>query len=458
LFHFGLGLEGYFQHFAYAGAICIFLLSVLWRPDVGLYYLALLLPLQTWRYRLHGFFLGELLIDFLLLGIILGLVIHNRGRVFTRTPWNRLLLLFAAYHYISLWMGTFYLGADLPLWFDDRRLSDWKNYMVMPLICLVTISAIKNTRQMKILILVMSLSTLLVNKSIYGVMSGRDLSTFSYGLRYAGPLGYAGENGLAAFASQTALLLLGLYAFEKRLFWKLALLGVVASSLYSLLFSFSRGGYIGFLGGLFFLGVFKERKLLVVIACVLIGWQTLLPTSVQQRVSMTYDESGALESSAADRVLLWEDAAQLFQNQPIWGTGLETYEYMHRLGAYTDTHNYYLKVLVEMGLIGLFLLVWLLKNAFSAGWQLFRSAEDDFLKSLGLGVAAMILCAAIVNFFGDRWVRLQVNGFLWALVGCAVRGQLLTWEQQARVAKEEIATFSPGSAPAGSDEVVAACT
>jgi hypothetical protein len=30
-----------------------------------------------------------------------------------------------------------------------------------------------------------------------------------------------------------------------------------------------------------------------------------------------------------------------------------------------------------------------------------------------------------VNFFGDRWLYIEVNGFLWILLACVVRGQMI---------------------------------
>ena len=56
MFHFGL--EGIGPITIYCGGIVAFLLSIFWRREVALYYLVLLLPLQTWRYRLYEYPLG----------------------------------------------------------------------------------------------------------------------------------------------------------------------------------------------------------------------------------------------------------------------------------------------------------------------------------------------------------------------------------------------------------------
>jgi hypothetical protein len=63
---FGTGL---LTTFLYFGAISAFLLSLFWRPRIGIYYLIPLLPLQTTRYKLFVFPLGNKLVYVLLLGV-----------------------------------------------------------------------------------------------------------------------------------------------------------------------------------------------------------------------------------------------------------------------------------------------------------------------------------------------------------------------------------------------------
>jgi hypothetical protein len=35
-----------------------------------------------------------------------------------------------------------------------------------------------------------------------------------------------------------------------------------------------------------------------------------------------------------------------------------------------------------------------------------------------------------VNFFGDRWLYVEVNGFLWVMLACVVRGQMIESERK----------------------------
>lgn len=433
--HFGI--EGLLPTLLYVGMFVTFVASVFWRPNLGLYLLVLSLPLQTGRYRLHDFPLGAEFIDILLLGTILGLVIQGKSFV-PRGHWSRFLLLYAVFCYLSLWEGSYFLRAPLPLWIGDPRFSDWKNYVEMFLLALVVASTVKSKEEVRLLLIMMGLSVLVVNRSYYATLSGRDLSHFSYLVRDAGPLGYAGVNGLAAFEAMLVSLLLGIVVFTRQVTAKVGILLIIATCCYCLLFSFSRGGYVGILVGMIAVGMFKSRWLLAVVAVLVIGWQTLLPVSVQERIAMTTGDAAegqTFDSSAEERINLWEDAMVLFKQNPITGTGFETYESMGRLG-YADTHNYYLKVLAETGVIGFFLFLVLLWKLFRSGVSLFFITDDPFWRGLSLGFIALLASTVVLNLFGDRWSYQQVDGYLWVILGCVMSGLQIEESAKAEIVED----------------------
>ncbi|MGC2697696.1 MAG: O-antigen ligase family protein [Candidatus Angelobacter sp.] len=450
--HFGL--EQYVPLALYLGAMVAFLLSLFWRPQAGLYFLISLLPMQTIRYRIMDLPLGNKLIDILLLGVVLG-AIFKGGFKLVKTPMNKVLLFFGIFCYVQLWRGAFFLNSDLPLSLGDPRFSNWKNYMVMFIIFAVAVNVIKEVKQIKIIVVLMCLSVLAVDKGFYGTMSDRDLSHFSYEVRDGGPLGYAGVNGVATFEAEFMLFLLGMSALQKRKSLKVAMWALAAFSGYCLLFSFSREAYAGILVGLLFLGLLKQRWVLIALAVFLFSWQTLVPTSVRERVDMTYDKNEQqLDTSAQDRVTLWNDAMNLFHQDPALGAGFDTYEWQHRVGIYTDTHNYFLKVLVETGVVGLLFFLFVLAKASRLGLKLFKSAQDPFLQSIGLGFTLLMACVFVVNFFGDRWLYVEVNGFLWVLLACVVRGQMIENQRAIEAANTSVAEIAEDASPTAEEEPV----
>jgi len=442
-----LGLEAYAPLLMYGGGIASFVLSVFWKPQIGLYYLVPLLPMQTARYWVHSFPFGKNLVDVLLLGVLIGLFLRRERPVFVSSPLNKVLIVFIVLTYLALWQGAFFLGGPLPISIVDPRFSDWKNYVEMMLFFFVAAAAIRTPKQMRCLVALMCLSALMVNRTYHNTVGSRDFSQFSYSLRDAGPLGYAGENGMGAFQAEFATFLIGLSAFSKRRAVKLGIWAVAFTSIYSLVLSFSRGGYLGFLVGLFVLGLIKERKLLILLVIILLGWQSVVPNAVRERVLMTYQEGQGLDSSAEERVNLWQDALQVIDHDPVFGTGFDTYKFMGRVGPFTDTHNYYVKVLLELGFAGLLIFLWLLAVVGKMSWRLFRSAKDSFLSALGCALLSMFACAVVVNLFGDRWSFLQVNGFFWVLLGLVARGLILVKEREqvSEIGSKELATMSSSS-------------
>jgi putative inorganic carbon (hco3(-)) transporter len=434
-----LGLSGVVPYALYGAGIVAFLLSIFWRPIVGVYYLVPLIPLQTARYYLIGFPLGQGVVDVILLGVVVGMLIRHQS-IFPPTPWNLLLGIYCAYTFVSLCLGSFYLHKSLPLSPSDPRLADWKNYMVMPLILFVVAATITERGQIKVLILLMLAAIVMLDRGFWDTVSGRDFSSFSYDLRDEGGMGYAGVNGFAAFEAQGAAFLVALSLFEKRWLWRIVYVSLAGFTLVCLMYSLSRGGYFAFLAGFLFLGMVKQRKLLVLLAVFLVTWASLVPPAVRQRVLMTYDEnSQELDHSAATRVSLWEEAKPVFDSNFLLGTGFDTYAYTTHLNGYKDTHNMFVKVLVETGLAGLFLFLWLLAKTFLVGYRLFRRAEDAFLSSLGVGLSVWVVCVVAANLFGDRWTFLQVNGFMWVLGGLVFRALSLEAEaSQVRDNQEQV--------------------
>lgn len=423
---YNFGLEGYMGMALYGAGMLSVLLS-LWRPKIGLFYLIPLLPLQTTRYRMNQYPEGGGLVSLILMAVSIGLLLRRQG-VFSKTPWSILLAVYAGYQFLTLLLGVAYLPsipAEWTLW----RFVDWIDYIMMPLMLLVVAGAITSRRDMKIIVLLMCLSIFAVDKGFWGAVKDRDYSSYSDDMREAGPLGQAGANGLGAFAAQSAALAIVLAGFQEKRLLSYALYGLGAFSVVCLLYSFSRGSYIAFAVGCLFIGVVHQRKLLVLMLVLGLCWASLVPTVVQERIAGTDAGNGELDHSSEIRISLWEDALNLAKQNPVFGTGYNTYIFMQRVtgffGAYWDTHNIYIKILVETGLIGLLMFLCLLGKTFLTGYRLFRYTEDPFLASLGLGLAAWVVCSAVSNLFGDRWTYLQVNGFMWVLGGLVSRGFML---------------------------------
>ena len=184
----------------------------------------------------------------------------------------------------------------------------------------------------------------------------------------------------------------GFGQFLKRKKAKLLCYALVATTIFATMYTFSRASYIAIVAGALLLGILKDRKLIVVVAIFLFTWQAIVPVAVTERVMMTKNSNGQLEASAQERVDLWENAKKTFYSEPIFGTGYATFQYGQHIDDLKDTHNWYVKVLVETGIVGGIIALVLLQQMLALAYRLFRRAKDPLYQGLGLGLFLTICC------------------------------------------------------------------
>jgi O-antigen ligase len=141
---------------------------------------------------------------------------------------------------------------------------------------------------------------------------------------------------------------------------------------------------------------------------------------------MTSSSSGRLEASAQERVDLWTNAEEAFLHSPIVGNGYATFQLEEHVGDLRDTHNWYVKVLVETGILGLIPVLFMLQQMLSTSYRLLKRATDPLYRGLGLGLFVAICACLVANCFGDRWTYLEITGLLWILVAAAIRATQFT--------------------------------
>ena len=418
----GTGIGHFIPFLAYLGFWVAILASLLGRPLYGLYYMLPFLPYRTLRDHFLDWPLGGNVLTLLILAVVIGALIHGK-----RLPKSKLYLIwfvYGFYLYCSMWLGTALTSAPAPIWLSDVNFVTWKDYMVMPLVFVAASLVLEDRKSIRTVILITAFSLLAIDRSSLMDSLSHSWASFDENKRGGGPLAY-GSNQTAAFLAQSAMFFWGFGQFLRRIKLKMLAYGLVAVTLLATMYCFSRGAYLAVIVSVVLLGIVKDRKLLLISAVFLFTWQALVPTAVTERINMTHDEDGQLEASAQERVDLWTNAETTFMRYPITGTGYATFQYGEHVDNLKDTHNWYVKVLVETGLVGFIIVLALLQQMFSVPLRLFRKARDPMFRGLGLGLFTCLCCLAVTNFFGDRWTYIEINGLLWALLGAAVRADAL---------------------------------
>jgi len=404
--------------FVYLAFWVMCVVSLAGRPKLGLYYLIPFLPYRTLRDHFLVFPLGANILTILAICVLIGAFLQ--GKRIPKSKLYTIWLVYAIYLYLSMWVGTAMGNAPAPLWDTDVNFATWKAYMLIPLIFTAAGMLIDDRKSVRIIIILTALSVLLIDRSSLMESMSRTWTNFDEDKRSGGPLGY-GANQTAAYLAQFAMFFWGFAQFLKRKKLKLISYAIVGLTVWATMFTFSRAAYLAVLVGVFVLGLLKDRKLIVILGVFLLTWQTIVPVPVRERVTMTKNANGQLETSAEQRVELWHGAEQSFMRSPIVGNGYATYQMKEHLDDLRDTHNWYVKVLVETGIVGFMIILVLLQQLLAVSFRLFRKATDPMYRGLGLGLFLALCSSIVANMFGDRWTYIEITAPIFVLTAAAIR-------------------------------------
>ena len=418
----GLELSQYIPYVVYGLAFLVALCALFYRSEIGILFIASLLPVYA---VLNKAIQSELpfskdLIDILVIGMLLGWLLrsnHTEGP-YRRSPLLAPIALFMSYSLLSFLVGSSYLGEGLLPDLANQRLAYWKNFMIMPILYIITYSNLRERKWKYALFVLLFFSFLVMDYKFHLSFRWVKHTHYFEKSRLGGTLAFLGPNEWGSFHTIYTLFIIGLFLVDKHLWRRIAYLLLIFCNTYSLMYSFSRGAYIGFVAGLFIIGIIRSRKLLVALVVFLFVWKALVPLSVVERVEGTFVEQGTrtdvvsvggINLETAKRTDIWGEAFSYFLSNPVLGTGFDT----HIRLTGRDTHNVYLKFMVEQGIIGLFIYLWLYALALRSGWRLYRRADEELAKALGFAFLCAVVGSMVVNFFGDRWSYIQLGGLYW---------------------------------------------
>ncbi len=178
-----------------------------------------------------------------------------------------------------------------------------------------------------------------------------------------------------------------LFLGTKKLAAKFSYFALTAMLCLTLLLTFSRGGWLGLLVGLLVFALLKDRRMLILILIALLAGAAMLPEVFLQRLSTI---GSPRDTSNAYRFRVWQESLGIIEEFPLTGVGLGHEAFMRiyplfmldREKSPFHTHNAYLQILVETGIIGLLVFFWLLGSYFKRGFKAVASCRDKELKYL----------------------------------------------------------------------------
>lgn len=249
----------------------------------------------------------------------------------------------------------------------------------------------------------------LLISAIYGVYATKVLGMTRLRLVAHGPNG-----------SGTSLLISILIAWSyadllTRPWLKLAVRLIALAAIPSLLFTFSRGAWLGFAGGVvcyMLLSQQKHRVGLVVgllVVALLVGTNPKLQNRMQNIFSLERNR---------DRIEVWSTTIKLIPDHLVFGVGTAVFphvyqKYSPRGNPMAFAHNFFLQALAEYGIPGLILLIAVIGLCLVTGYFVVR----DHKWPLALGVLSAVVGTLIHQQVDNTIHGANLASVFWFLCG-----------------------------------------
>jgi O-antigen ligase len=195
----------------------------------------------------------------------------------------------------------------------------------------------------------------------------------------------------------------------------------------ALIWTYTRSAWLGFGLALLFLGCWKGRKhfLILILGAILsvTGIFLIQPTVLERAKSMF-----SLEQNA-DRIYIWKRSIEMIKDHPVTGIGQGNYNALSRGKYYkphhfekepshAHAHNNLLMIMVDRGVFGLIVFVWLWITIFKKTFTTLQKLPPDrpYLQALVLGCLAAFIAFFVEGFFENNFGDSEVGMLLWFLV------------------------------------------
>jgi len=185
--------------------------------------------------------------------------------------------------------------------------------------------------------------------------------------------------------------------YVKNPFYKLCALGITGLLAVNLLLTLSRGCYLALAlsAGIFVLII--EKRLIVAFIPALVGSLFVLPATVVNRL---FSIVNFQDTSTAFRLNIWQGSLRILQD--FWmtglGQGIDAYNRVYPYYAFAaivspHSHNLFIQIFVELGLVGLIVFIVVLACFFRTMVNFLRRATDFRLR-----VVAAAMISAVIGF------------------------------------------------------------
>lgn len=208
----------------------------------------------------------------------------------------------------------------------------------------------------------------------------------------------------------------GLLWTEKGMFKKLFWLGSLEVTMLALALTFSRGCWLGIILAIGLLAIMIDRRFILLGIVVLLFLPFVLPESIINRF-LSIGNMG--DSSTSYRVYIWMGTLAMLADY--WfsgiGLGITSFNTIYPIYSYNNisaphSHNLYLQLVVEFGIVGLIVFLGMLYNFYKETIISICKKKNILTSSLIAGVSGFML----QSMFDHTWYNYRVVLIFWIII------------------------------------------
>jgi hypothetical protein len=242
--------------------------------------------------------------------------------------------------------------------------------------------------------------------------------------RIVGPMG-EGSNTMGMYFVFITIIAIGMILSKSVSYNKLYLSLSILIYLYVVLRTLSRVSYVTFFVTILFLGIFKERRLLLFAILLVVLVLTISPSGTLERITTLKGvfDSGEYFSSWEARKWAWRTIPPIVMNgSPLFGFGLASAPL-----CYAESE--YVTVFYFTGVLGILAFIWIYVRIFKMALFLSRS-DDELIKTVAVYFIGALVAFIIGGISGPVFTAIRTTNILWIFVGLIAGARNLLMENK----------------------------
>lgn len=219
-------------------------------------------------------------------------------------------------------------------------------------------------------------------------------------------------------------IIFALFVWSEKILQKGVWLSVFAIAFLCLLYTWSRGAWVGVMLGIAVFLLVRDRRWIVLGILALLAAPFILPDSIMNRLLSIGNTS---DSSTAYRVSVWIASARMAVDFWMSGVGFGSDAFQSIYASYAlngagyalHSHNFYIQLVTDMGVGGLIVYLLIILTACR---EIAAVKNNKLIKTVSLSLLGVLAGYSFQGVAENLWYNMRMSLILWIVIAFIVSG------------------------------------